>query len=283
VRHIDTDLTATTEPRAPRGRFAWVARVAPALLPSPSRHSDEETNDMRRRTSLDRRSRRARSRGLSTAEVLAGAALTILTVGAIFTVQQAQLKAFAAQQTYAQSQSVTRTVIDMMSREGRMAGYNPTYQSALLPGALTVTNALSGCPNQTQAIIEATPTRFRFRQDLNGDGLIALPGEDVTYQLQNGQIVRTDTVGGAAVALVDNVPASGLTFRYFDGSNPPVELVPGGAPPSLTVCQRVAVAKVRVNIEADIPNPNPKITTPVKSIAESEIALRNRTATLSNF
>jgi len=228
---------------------------------------------MRRRTSENRRS----NRGLSTAELLAGTALSLMTVGTIFTVQQAQLKAFAAQTTYASSQTVTRTVIDLMSREARMAGYNPTSL------ALVNTNPLSGCPGIPQAITEATTTKLHFLQDLNADGAINLAGEDVTYELVSGEIRRTDAVGAAAVVLVDHVPATGLTFRYFDGSNPPVELVPGGAGASLTVCQRAAVAKVRVTVEADLTNPNPKVSTPVKSIAESEIAIRNRVATLNNF
>jgi hypothetical protein len=233
---------------------------------------------MRARTSPHRRG----SRGISTAEVLAGAMLTVLTVGSIFTVQQAQLKAFATQSTYAQSQTLTRNVVDLVSREGRMAGYNPTFVGCpLQAGALTCTNALSGCPNIPQGIIEATPTRFHFRQDLNADGLITLAGEDVTYEFLNGAIQRTDTIGGVPVVLADNVPANGFTFRYFDNSNPPVELVPGGAPASLTVCQRATVAKVRVTLEEDLRNPNPRISTPVKSIAQTEIAVRARS--LQNF
>jgi Tfp pilus assembly protein PilW len=218
------------------------------------------------------------TRGLSIAELLAGTALSLMTVGTVFTVQQAQLKAFAVQSTYAQSQTVTRTVIDLMSREARMAGYNPTFP----PGALTVTNALSGCPNIQEGVVEATPTKFRFQEDRNADGAISIAGEDITYELVSGDIRRTDAAGAVPVVLADHIPTAGLVFRYFDGSNPPIELVPGGAPAALTVCQRAVVAKVRVTIEADLPNPNPKLaSTPVKSIAESEIAIRNRS--LANF
>ena len=218
------------------------------------------------------------TRGLSIAELLAGTALTLMTVGTVFTVQQAQVKAFAVQSTYAQSQTVTRTVIDLMSREARMAGYNPTYP----PGALTITNAASGCPNIQEGVLVATPNKFRFQEDLNADGAINIAGEDITYELVSGDILRTDAVGAAPVVLADHVPTTGLVFRYFNGSNPPVELVPGGNPAALTVCQRAAVGKVRVTIEANLPNPNPKLaSTPVKSIASTEIAIRNRS--LTNF
>jgi type IV pilus assembly protein PilW len=213
---------------------------------------------------------RARARGMSTAEVLASTALSLMTVGTIFTVQQAQVKAFAAQTTYAQSQTVTRTTIDLMSREMRMAGFNPTNL------ALTITGPLSGCPNIQESVTEATPSKLHLRQDLNGSGGIAGAGEDVIYELVSGEIRRTDGLGAAPVVLVDHVPSGGLAFRYFNGSNPPVELVPAGSPAALTVCQRAAVSKVRVTVQANLPNPNPKVSTPVKSLAESEIAIRSR-------
>ena len=228
-----------------------------------------------RRTPMGRRSDRATTRGFSTAELLAGTALSLMTVGTVFTVQQAQLKAFATQSTYSQSQTVTRTVIDLMSREVRMAGYNPTD----LALTLTVDPA---CPTVQEAVIEATPTKVRIRQDLDANGVIVGAGEDVTYELVSGELRRTDIPGTTPVVVVDHIPYSGLGFRYFNGGNPPVELVPGGSPAALTVCQRAAVGKVRVSIEADIPNPNPKLaSTPVKSIAESEIAIRSRS--LANF
>jgi hypothetical protein len=228
-----------------------------------------------RRTRSERRSDRATTRGFSTAELLAGTALALMTVGTVFTVQQAQLKAFAAQNTYSQSQTVTRTVIDLMSREVRMAGYNPTDL------ALTLTvDPL--CPNVQEAVTEATPTKVRIRQDLDANGVILGAGEDVTYELVSGELRRTDGPAALPVVVVDHIPSSGLSLRYFNGGNPPVELVPAGLPPALTVCQRAAVGKVRVSVEADIPNPNPKLSaTPVKSIAESEIAIRSRS--LANF
>ena len=149
---------------------------------------------------------RITTRGISTAELLAGTALSLMTVGTVFTVQQAQLKAFATQNSYAESQTVTRTVIDLMSRETRMAGYNPTTL------ALTLT-ADAACPNLPEGVIEATPTKLRIRQDLNASGAIGGAGEDVTYELVSGELRRTDGAG-VPVVVVDHVPSSGLVLRY---------------------------------------------------------------------
>ncbi len=218
--------------------------------------------------------RRPRARGLSTMEVLAGMGLTLILLAAVYTFQGAQLKALRAQNVYADSQNVTRTVIDVMSRELRMATFDPT-----LPPAETIPSSPSGvgaiCPNVKRGIIQATPTSIRFQQNLNGDGAIAGAGEDVTYSYADGQITRTDGAN-APVTLVSNVPSDGFSLLYFSGNNPPVQLVPAGSPASLTQGQRDCVVSVRITIQANIPNPNPNVSTPIKSVAESEVAIRNR-------
>jgi len=216
--------------------------------------------------------RRPRAPGFSTMEILAGMGLTLILLAAVYTFQGAQLKALRAQNVYADSQNVTRTVIDVMSRELRMATFDPT-----LPPAETIPSSPSGvgaiCPNVKRGIIQATPTSIRFQQNLNGDGAIAGAGEDVTYSYADGQITRTDGAN-APVTLVSNVPSNGFSLLYF--SNPPVQLVPAGSPASLTQGQRDCVVSVRITIQANIPNPNPNVSTPIKSVAESEVAIRNR-------
>jgi hypothetical protein len=221
-------------------------------------------------------SRRPDSRGISTIELLVGAALSLFTMGTLFSFFQTQQRAMATQNTYAQSQNITRTVIDLFARELRMASFDPT-------GAAIPMNVGADCPDFRQAFVEAGPTRLRFRQDLNGNGATNGPAEDVLYELLNGEIRRQDmnVVGGAAVTLVSNVPANGLRFRYFDGSNPGIELLPIGAPPALTVGGRNCIAKIRFVVQADLPNPDPHIATRVRSAAETEIAIRNRS--LKNF
>ena len=208
--------------------------------------------------------RRPHARGFSSMEVLAGLGLTLILLAAVYSFQQAQLKAFSTQQVYSDSQNVTRSVIDLMARELRMACYDPG----------TAINKSGGpCkPDVKQGIIEATPTRIRFQQDLNGDNAIGAPGEDVTYELSNGSVLRTDGLA-EPVVLASGVPTGGLSFLYFDNGNPPGQIGPGAV---LNQCQRDTVGKVRVTIRANLPNPNSRIPTPIASVAESEVAIRNR-------
>jgi hypothetical protein len=216
--------------------------------------------------------RRRSSRGFSIAEVLAGTALTMMLLTALYSVQRAQSKAFASQNVYSESQNVTRTVIDLMTRELRMATYDPGTALTTSPGPI--------CPGVKQGIVEATPSKLHFKQDLTGDGSLVSPGEDLVYDVLGSDLRRTD---GAAlpVTIVTGVPAGGLNFRYFDGSNPPVELIPTGTPPSLTAGQRDCVTKVRITVRANLSNPDPNNSMPIPSVAQTEVAIRNRS--LNNF
>ncbi len=216
--------------------------------------------------------RRPRARGFSSMEVLAGLGVTLILLAAVYTFQQAQTKAFLTQQVYSDSQNVTRSMIDLMARELRMACYDPGTAIPKSPGPCA--------PDVKQGIIEATPTKIHFRQDLNGDNAIGAPGEDLTYELSNGTVLRTDGTADPVV-LASGVPTGGLSFLYFDNVNPPGQIVPGGSPAALNQCQRDSVAKVRITVRANLPNPNPRISTPIASIAESEVAVRNRS--LVNF
>ena len=214
---------------------------------------------------LSRRATRG-TRGISTLEVLASSVLSLMTVGTIYVTQQGQTKAYATQRAYADAQVVTRSVMDLMTRDLRLAGYDPT-------GAAPPLHTEAGCTTIPRAFITATPTQVRFQQDLNGNGAIdAALGEDVTYDISGSQL-RRRLGDGAATPLVDYaVPTTGLSFRYFNNSNPPVELVP-----PLGGCQLANIAKVRITLNASVPNPHH----PMKSTAESEIAVRNRS--LTNF
>lgn len=211
---------------------------------------------------------RSHSRGFSTAEVLVATAISLVTLGVLSSFFRAQQRAQATQTTYNASQVVTRSVVDILSRELRMASYDPS-------GAALTTAPGPSCPGVKQGIVEATATRIHFKQDLNGDGALTTAGEDVVYDVSGTQLRRQD--GAAApVGLVDGVASGGLHFQYFDGSNPPVELLPTGAPAALTSAQRDCVAKVRMTITASLPGSDPSNPTPLTSRAESEIAIRNR-------
>ena len=217
---------------------------------------------------------RSRTAGFSTADVLAGLCLSLVAIGAIYAFGRAQSRALAAQSAYNESQGVTRLVMDLIARELRMTSFDPT-DSAIpnSPGP--------SCTGVNRALIVATPTKIRFQQDLNGNGVIGASGsEDVTYDVLGDKIRRQD---GTSLPedLVSGVTADGFVLQYYNGSSPPLELVPSGSPPALTQAQRDCVAKVRVTVRAKITDTSHAGTYGLTSLAKSEVAIRNRS--LANF
>jgi type IV pilus assembly protein PilW len=206
---------------------------------------------------------RRRNRGISTIEVMAGISLGLVVVAGIYSFQRTQLKALGTQTVYSASQGITRGAIDVMARELRMACYDPASALPAPPG---------GCAGgQREGIVSATPTSIRFQRDLNGDGVFTGAGEDITYDVSSGSLRRTDG-GGAPVAIANNVV--GFSLRYFTNDNPPVELVPGGSPSTLSQCNRDLVAKVIIVVQGDISNHNGMGD--LYSTVATEVAIRNR-------
>jgi len=218
------------------------------------------------------RPRRRGERGVSTIEILASSTIILVMIGVIYSFFLTQQSALASLGAYANAQGVTRTVMDIMARELRMASFDPAGT------ALPITPSPT-CAGVKDGLTEATPTSIRFRQDLSGNGVIAEVGEDVRYDVVGGSIRRTEGAG-TPVSLVQGVPSGGFTIRYFNGSNPPVELVPTGSPPALSQALRACVSKVRIRVFSHLQNPDPDLM-PQTSLAETEVAIRNRS--IANF
>ncbi|MGH7895341.1 MAG: hypothetical protein ACREQL_11785, partial [Candidatus Binatia bacterium] len=211
------------------------------------------------------------SRGISTAEILVGASISLVLLSVAQSYFVTQQRMLLVQSAYAQSQNVTRTFTDLLSRELRMASYDPSG-TAITLGA---SGAGVTCPSVRQGITEATPTSVQFLSDLNGDGDTADSNENVRYALSGTQIQRTDG-GGAALTLVDGVPSGGLVFTYYNNSNPPTELTPSGNPLAVSASNRDCIAKVRVRVTAQLSDPQFTNINPLVSAIESEVAIRNR-------
>jgi type II secretory pathway pseudopilin PulG len=226
------------------------------------------------------RHRRA-SGGFTIAELLVGASVSLIVLGAAQSLFTTQQRMNLVQSAYAQSQNVTRTFTDLFMRELRMASYDPTGPGP--GGAIAAGVAGPGvtCPSVDEAITVATPTQIRFKQDLNGDGDTGDANEDLQYQLVGSQIQRTDFSNNTTITLVDGVPAGGLTFQYYNNSNPPIEIVPAGSPPTIDTANRDCIAKVKVRVTAQLADPQFYNINPLISAIESEVAIRNRS--LINF
>jgi hypothetical protein len=213
---------------------------------------------------------------MSTLEVLAAASICLLVFGVAQSFFVSQQRMLLVQSAYASSQNVTRTFSDLFGRELRMAVYDPT-------GAAIATGGAGGtCPSIKQGITEATPTSVRFIQDLNGDGDTSDANENVRYYLNGSTVMRQDG-NATALELVSGVPSGGLTFTYYNNANPPTALTPSGSPPVLSANQRDCVAKVRVQVTAQLSNPLFYNINPLISATDMEVAIRSRSLVNSAY
>ena len=194
------------------------------------------------------RATRRRPRGFTTMEALVGAAVALGTLASTVVFLQTQLRAITLQNGYATNQALTRTAVDLLARELRMAGHDPR-------GTALPVSAGPSCPGASRGLVEAGVRRLRFQQDLDGDGAIAAAGEDVTYYLDGDRLVRQD---GEALPLVDGLARDGVEFRYFDAGSPGTELAAD------TADTRACIARVRLTL-----------ATPAATVA-TEVAIRSR-------
>ena len=140
------------------------------------------------------------SRGFSVIELVVALAVMLVVMSGVIGLFAVLNRTYTTQNVAAAVQQVTRAGINIMTRNIRMAGFNP----------LDI---------DTIGIIEATPHKIRFGLDWDGNGQIeadAVRKEDIAYLLNSKQQLIQQYNGNNASnrSLVDNV--SDLKFKYLD-------------------------------------------------------------------
>jgi len=139
-----------------------------------------------------------RAGGFSLVELLIAMAVGLVVLSAMYSVFTIQNKTFANQEELVVMQQNVRAGMDMMTREIRMAGYNPT----------------GGTPKP--GIVTAGANSITFTMDITGDGLTDGPNEYITYDLYDSGGVqalgRRSTSGANRQPVVENISALGFTY-----------------------------------------------------------------------
>jgi len=205
------------------------------------------------------------NRGFTLIELLVAMALGLVILGAVVAVFVSQNRTNAAQQEVAYAQQNVRAAMDLIARDMRGAGYNPTNAGSF------------------DGILAAHATYIRIQSDLNRDGDTndpqpsdpdygsvptapdqTDPNEDITYALDNLTLLRGQRIANPAafsttspgqwtaqqVTMVGDV--SNLQFGYVlkDGT----VLDPPGA--ALTAAQRADVRTVIIRLGVRTENPD---------------------------
>lgn len=194
--------------------------------------------------------------GFTLPELLVASALGLAALGTFLLFNRFQLFALRNQATQLDVQTTARAIVDLMARELRRAGADPK------------------CAKNFEGIAKGTATELRVQADLNGNGAIDQPDENITYRLNiDGNKVER-IAGGVTDELVSDVRLTGSAIHYYDGAG--TELVPTGSPAELTAAQRTTVRRVRARLAIDGSAVDPQNPQPLRAQVSTDVDLRNR-------
>ncbi len=151
-------------------------------------------------------------KGFTLIELMVGMAIASVVMAAIFTFYQNQLKSHITQEELVDMQQDARVSMYMMTREIRMAGYDPANTGATIRTANAGQIAFDSDDNDDGAI-DVNSERFYFglSNDADGDGV----ADGTPCNLERGSWDNGfNPVGLSPVAL--NIDA--LNFVYLDGA-----------------------------------------------------------------
>lgn len=146
-----------------------------------------------------------RACGFSLVELLIAMAVGMVVLASMYSVFTIQNKTFANQEQLVEAQQNARAAMDMMAREIRMAGYNPTGGTPK-PGVVTAgANSITFTMDITNTVGTGSP-----------DGLTDGPNEYITYDLYDSDGVqalgRRSTSGANRQPVAENISALGFTY-----------------------------------------------------------------------
>ena len=136
---------------------------------------------------------------VTVAELLAAVVMTAASMGAMYSMMIAQNQVFSAQDRAVEMDQTARTIMNMISRDLRMAGYNPVRGISF-----------NG--------ITYDPVQLRIRADLNGNGVLTDTNEDITYSYDAANLRLLRTAPNNLIVF-QNIQA--FTFSYLDSSGSP--------------------------------------------------------------
>ena len=139
--------------------------------------------------------------GFTLVELVIGLAISLILMGVAVSIFNVQRKSYSLQEQVTEMQQNVRATMDMMVREIRMAGYDPTESGFVGIG----TN---------------TTTLLQILADLDGNGTSTDTNEDITYRYYDASDatpleIKRNT-GGGFQPFAENI--DGCNFLYYDGN-----------------------------------------------------------------
>lgn len=165
--------------------------------------------------------------GFTLVELMVSMGIGMVILAAVTTTFMSQTRIYNAQEQINEMQQNARGVLDILSRELKMAGYKPNG------------GGFNGVTYST--------TQLMVQADLNSDGAISTSStanEQITYAFDNANEQITRAVGsGSAQILAEHISA--FTFNYLDSA---------GA--ATTVSANIRQVSITITAKTAKPDPN---------------------------
>jgi len=162
--------------------------------------------------------------GFTLIELLIAMAIGMTLMGALTITFVSQRKAYDIQQQITEAVQMARAAMDMMHREVRLAGYNPTDAG------------FDGIPIST--------TELQILADLDGDGVTTGSSENITYKhYDETDQIKRKTGSGYFQPFAENVQE--FIFVLLDGND---NTAAGSAD--------IRKVKITITVRTDKPDPN---------------------------
>lgn len=224
--------------------------------------------------------RLASPKGFTLVEMLVSILITSLIVVAIYSIFRVQTHSVKIQENRLEAQEYARSVLDMMVREIRNAGYFP----------VTVTD-LVNCTPTLGGIVTAGAQTFRFNFDADANGDCQGANEDISYTLSGSNITRTARSVAAGSLTAENLTdsnATNLQLIYYPqqtgGTAPPPYCYASGGDLIVNevTCSGIVTAnlaniqRVSISLTVQSKNPDAEFGGQLNAQMTSNADLRNR-------
>jgi len=166
---------------------------------------------------------RYKESGFTLAELLIALAITGIVLSAAVNTFIAQRRAYALQEHVTAMTQGTRAAMEMVTREIRMAGYNPAGTN------------FDG--------ITYDPTQVQIRADLNGNGDTADAHETIVYAYNPATQQLLRETDGSSQPIADHIQA--FAFDYVDGAG-------------TSTTTTAHIRQIRITITARTATPDPR-------------------------
>ena len=165
-------------------------------------------------------------------ELMISITLGMIVLASVATTFTSQTRAYSSQELINQMEQNVRGALDLMSREIKMAGYNPAGGTVA-------------------GVVSYSSTALTIQADINGNGSISTNSADheqiaYAYDSTNKKITR-QVGSGTAETLAENI--DGLTFTYYQSSGTTLAT-------SATTIRRVKIALTARTAKPDLNFPS---------------------------